>query len=95
MYQIAPAWLTFGFVINKKAENIQAGNSYRDEKTRIRRRVGFCIVVTAITVWICGFYEYIKLSEMVGALTALFSFFAFIFGMMYLVTGKPFEKIDD
>jgi hypothetical protein len=92
-----PFWLIFGFVINKKVENLMNGTNYRDSKTQLRRIIGFVITLISAIVWILGFQGTFKLlaSENYEVIIAFFPTFSFFIGLLYLIKGKPFDKWDD
>lgn len=88
-------WLFFGLMINKKVENIEQNIDYKDKFSRMRRIIGLLVSLAALLAWLGGFLSYFGESESLDILGPFIISMIFCYGLMYLITGKPFEKIDD
>ncbi len=89
-----PFWLLFGFVINKKVENIKKGIDYKDSKSFRRRLFGSFLLLISLITWLLGAFGLV-MSKVLEAVLLIICLYCLVLGMMYLLTGKPFEKIDE
>lgn len=87
-------WLTFGFIINKKVEKINSGIEYKDEKMNQRRIFGGIILLLSIVLWFLG--AFVRFNYEVIEIILMVAFFlGMLYGSIYLITGKPMDKVDD
>lgn len=88
-------WLFFGLIMNKKVENIERNIDYKDKFSRMRRIFGLFVSLVAVLAWFCGFLSYFGESESLDILGPFIISMIFCYGLLSLLTGKPFDKIDD
>ncbi|MNW53003.1 hypothetical protein D3C74_305440 [compost metagenome] len=88
-------WLVFGFMANKKVDNIVKNVDYKDKFSGVRRIIGIIVSLTAIAAWFLGYNSFFGYSDIIDILTPFLIGLVFIWGAVYTGTGKPFNKWDD
>lgn len=88
-------WLFFGLMMNQKVKNIDRNIDYRDAFSQKRRLIGLIISIASFLVWLAGVNFWFGRSGFVNIVGSFIISCLFWIGIAYLVTGKPFDNLDN